>query len=338
MTESISHNIISTVPPRVAVIGCGYWGANLVRNMHRTGNLAMVIDTTVEGRARAAAITACTPVLDDISAALECPEIDAVMIATPAVTHAELATRSLLAGKHTFCEKPVAIHYDEGENVVRLARRSGLIFMIGHLLEYHPAIAAIESLIAGGAIGRIHYIYSNRLNLGKIRREENILWSFAPHDIALILRFVGLMPREVIAAGGSYLRPGIADVTVTQLLFESGLRSHIFVSWLHPFKEQRLVIVGEKNIISFDDVAKKLILHHQHVDVDCDLNTIPVRGDGEEIAFDATEPLALECRAFVDAVASGCQPVTDGASALRVLAVLDAAHRSLAADGAVVRL
>ncbi|RME97640.1 MAG: gfo/Idh/MocA family oxidoreductase, partial [Chloroflexi bacterium] len=189
-----------------------------------------------------------------------------------------------------------------------------------------------------GDIGKVFYVYSNRLNLGKIRREENILWSFAPHDIAVILRLLGELPYEVIATGGSYLQPNIADTTITQLLFNNGVRAHIFVSWLHPFKEQRFVVVGEKNIISFDDVNKKLILHHQHVDFDVSQMPVPVRGEGEELDFGEAEPLRQECQAFVEAIQTRRPPLTDGASALRVLRVLQAAQRSLTTNGRVVTL
>jgi predicted dehydrogenase len=192
-------------------------------------------------------------------------------------------------------------------------------------------------LVRTGALGRVRYIYSNRLSLGKVRREENILWSFAPHDIAIILRLMGAMPFQVVACGGSYIQPNIADVTVTNLLFDNGVRAHIYVSWLHPFKEQRLVVVGSRKMASFDDVSKRLILYNQRVDVEAG-EPIPVKGNGDEIVFSCDEPLRLECQAFLSAIESRQPPLTDGESGLRVLKVLQAAQRSLVMNGEPVAL
>jgi predicted dehydrogenase len=186
-------------------------------------------------------------------------------------------------------------------------------------------------------LGKVHYICSNRLTLGKVRREENILWSFAPHDIAVILRLMGAMPFQVTACGGSYVQPNIADVTVTNLLFDNGVRAHIYVSWLHPFKEQRLVVIGSRKMASFDDVAKRLVVYDQHVDVR-DGEPVPVKGDGLEVSYPSDEPLRLECQAFLEAMATRQPPLTDGASGLRVLKVLQAAQRSLVTNGEPVSL
>jgi predicted dehydrogenase len=209
--------------------------------------------------------------------------------------------------------------------------------MVGHVLEYHPAIVRLLELVRAGELGKIRYIYSNRLSLGKVRREENILWSFAPHDIAVILRLMGSLPFQVVACGGSYLQPNIADVTVTHLLFDNGVQAHVYVSWLHPFKEQRLVVIGSRKMASFDDVAKKLILYDQHVYVH-NGEPIPVMGDGQEVSFSPDEPLRSECEAFLSAIGSGEPPLTDGASGLRVLKVLQAAQRSLVINGDPVSL
>src|SRR5690606_17150951 len=172
---------------------------------------------------------------------------------TPAETHHALALRALRAGIDVFVEKPLALTYDHGAELVEAARNLDRILMVGHVLEYHPAIVELRRLVQNGELGKVRYIYSNRLSLGKIRREENALWSFAPHDVAIMLRLVGQLPFQVTATGGSYVTPNIADVTVTDLLFDNGVRGHIFVSWLHPFKEQRLVVVGDKKMASFDD-------------------------------------------------------------------------------------
>jgi predicted dehydrogenase len=209
--------------------------------------------------------------------------------------------------------------------------------MVGHVLEYHPAIVAMRRMVQNQELGRIQYIYSNRLSLGKIRREENILWSFAPHDIAVILRLTGGMPSQVVACGGSFVQPRIADVTVTHLLFDDGVRAHIHVSWLHPFREQRLVVVGDRRMATFDDVGKKLVLHDKRVDVREGCPT-PHQGAGVELAFDSTEPLELECRAFLTAIEDRHLPLTDGMSGLRVLQVLQAAQRSMVLNGEPVHL
>ena len=321
----------------LAVIGAGYWGKNLVRNFTALNVLHTVCDLTAAGRATAAAIAPQAQIVDDLESVLADPAINAVVIATPAETHFKVVQAALNADKDVFVEKPLALTFAEGAQLVQLARQRGRILMVGHVLEYHPAILRLRQLLADGELGKIHYIYSNRLNLGKIRSEENILWSFAPHDIAVILRLMGGMPFQVIACGGSYIQPNIADVTITNLLFDNGVRAHIYVSWLHPFKEQRLVVVGSKKMASFDDVAKELVLYDQRVDLK-EGGPIPVKGEGELVPFAADEPLRLECQAFLDAVITRQPPITDGESGLRALKVLQAAQRSLVMNGEPVTL
>jgi predicted dehydrogenase len=320
----------------VAVVGCGYWGKNLVRNFQQLGALHMVCDATSTGRAAAAAVASTVPITDDFEKVLA-SDVAAVVVATPAETHYDVARAALHAGKDVFVEKPLALTFEQGAELVKIAQAGGRILMVGHVLEYHPGIVRLLELVRSGQLGKVHYIYSNRLSLGKIRREENILWSFAPHDIAVILRLVGDLPFEVIACGGNYVQPNIADITVTNLLFDNGVRAHIFVSWLHPFKEQRLVVVGSRKMASFDDVAKRLVLYDQRVEWQ-DGQPLPVRHDGELVPYDDTEPLRLECQAFLDAVGSRKPPLTDGLSGLRVLSVLQAAQRSLVTNGGPVRL
>ncbi|MBS0189839.1 MAG: Gfo/Idh/MocA family oxidoreductase [Planctomycetes bacterium] len=317
---------------RIAVIGCGGWGKNIARTMAKTGCLAAVVDPSEAGRKAAAEVAPGVPVHATPDAVLQDGTITGVMIATPAETHYALACRSIEAGKHTFVEKPLTIDLQEARDLVERARAAGRVLMVGHLLEYHPAILKLRELIEGGELGKVRYIISNRLNLGKIRTEENALWSFAPHDIAVILRLVGALPIQVVATGGTYVSPNIADVTITQLLFDSGVRSHVFVSWLHPFKEQKLVVVGSRKMATFDDIAKELVLHDQRVDWK-EGQPVPVKGEGVKVAFDTTEPLMAECRAFIDAVATGRAPITDGQSGVRVLEVLHAAQQSLMTNG-----
>lgn len=317
--------------PSIAVIGCGYWGKNLVRNFDRLGALALCCDATPQGRATAAELAPKSLVVSDFKEALHA-DVSGVVISTPAETHYELTRAALLAGKDVFVEKPLALTYEQGAQLVRLADESGRMLMVGHVLEYHPAIVRLLELVRTGELGKVHYISSNRLNLGKVRREENILWSFAPHDIAIILRLMGDMPFQVTAHGGSYVQPNIADVTITHLLFNDGVRAHIYVSWLHPFKEQRLVVIGSKKMASFDDVTKQLVLYDQRVEVKEGQPT-PIKGVGERVAFAEDEPLLLECQAFLKAIETRRPPVTDGASGLRVLQVLQAAQRSLVMNG-----
>jgi predicted dehydrogenase len=325
-----------SVNPTVAVIGCGYWGKNLVRNFQELGALGLVCDATPAGRAAANGLAPRVGVVDHFDGALAA-DVAAVAIATPAETHFELALRALTAGKDVFVEKPMALTYEHAERLVQLAQARGRILMVGHVLEYHPAVVALVGLVRSGELGKIHYVYSTRLSLGKVRREENILWSFAPHDVAVILRLLDSMPFQVAACGGSYLQPNVADVTVTHLLFDNGVRAHIHVSWLHPFKEQRLVVLGSRKMASFDDVAKRLVLHDQRIEIQ-DGQPVPVKGKGDDVPFAADEPLRQECRAFLRAVAERRQPLTDGPSGLRVLKVLQAAQRSLITNGEPVSL
>jgi len=324
------------VKPYVAVVGCGYWGKNLVRNFNQLGALRMVCDGAEGARQLAAEMALHAEVVPHVDAVWSAP-VEGVVIATPAETHYALARQALAAGKDVLVEKPLALTYEQGVELVHLAERQSRILMVGHVLEYHPGIGRLLELVRSGELGKVRYIYSNRLSLGKVRREENILWSFAPHDIAIILRLMGELPFQVTACGGSYVQPNIADVTVTNLLFDNGVRAHIYVSWLHPFKEQRLVVIGARKMASFDDVAKKLVLYDQHVDVH-DGEPVPVKGDGQEIPYPSDEPLRLECQAFLEAMTTRRPPLTDGASGLRVLKVLQAAQRSLVTNGEPVSL
>lgn len=321
----------------IAVIGAGYWGKNLVRNFFELESLGAVCDPTELGKAHAQKFAPGVPVYDDMDAVLSSQEIDGVVIATPAITHAELSEKALRAGKDVFCEKPLALDYRDARRLHFLAKKQERIYMVGHILEYHPAILKLRDMVAEGELGKLQYIYSNRLNLGKIRREENILWSFAPHDIAVILRLVGDMPFQVIASGGNYIQPNIADVTMTQLAFDNGLAAHIFVSWLNPFKEQKLVVVGSRKMAVFDDIHKALMLYDQRVDLH-EGEPIPIRGEGVSIEFANNEPLKEECRAFLMAIKSRDAPISDSQSGLQVLRVLQAAQRSLMTHGQTILL
>jgi predicted dehydrogenase len=325
--------------PRVAVLGAGYWGVNHIRNYSEMGVLEAVCDTS---RASLDDISARYPGIrteTDLSRVLADDSIDGVVIATPAVTHYSIARRVIDAGKHVLVEKPLALNVDEGQRLVDSADARGVILMVGHLLEYHPAVLRLAELIKSGELGELRYIYSSRLNLGKVRREENILWSFAPHDIAIILRLTEEMPVLVSATGGAYLQPEIADVTVTSLEFGSGIRAHIFVSWLHPYKEQRMVVIGSKRMAVFDDVRTdhKLVVYDQGVDF-VDGRPIARKNGGVPETIAPFEPLRRQSEVFLNSIATSQKPITDGQSGLRVLRVLDAAERSLALAGSPTSL
>ncbi len=313
----------------VAVVGVGYWGKNLVRNFHALGSLAALCDDrqSVEDTYRPQ--YANVKFYREYSAVLADPSIDAVALATPAISHYEMAKAALLAGKDVLVEKPLAIDVKHGEELVQLADAKHRILMVGHILRYHPAILALRKLIHDGALGKINYLYSNRLNIGKIRTEENILWSFAPHDISVMLSLLNEMPIRVTCQGSAYLSRDVADVTLSHFEFTSGVQAHIFVSWLHPIKEQRLVIVGSEKMAVFDDTAEhKLVLYPHKVEWK---NWIPtaVKADGEIVGLEDREPLRAECQHFLDCVEFRTAPVSDGAEGLRVLRVLDACQRSM---------
>jgi UDP-2-acetamido-3-amino-2,3-dideoxy-glucuronate N-acetyltransferase len=323
----------------IAIVGCGYWGKNLVRNFAQLGVLRSICDANpVALQAQAALYPSVRPIAN-FQEILNDDNIQGVVVATPAALHYEQVKQALLHDKHVFVEKPLALRYREGQELVDLADARGLVLMAGHILEYHPAVEMLKQVIARGDLGEIWYIYSNRLNLGKVRTEENILWSFAPHDISVISTLVGAEPIATSSMGSNYLQPGIADVTVTNLVFENGVRAHIFVSWLHPYKEQRLVVVGDRKMAVFDDTARdgKLKIYDKGIEWQ---GGAPVARQTAEttLFFDTTEPLRLECQHFVDCIASGARPLTDGANALRVLKVLEASQLSLERGGAPVQL
>jgi predicted dehydrogenase len=318
--------------PAIAVLGCGTWGRNLVRNFRELGALAAVADPSAPARELAGRIAPGVRIFESIEAVIADRDIKGVVVATPAETHTAVCSEALAAGKDVMCEKPLALRYEDARRVAHQAEAAGRILMVGHILEYHPAVLKLRALVAEGELGKIRYVYSNRLNLGKVRREENILWSFAPHDIAVILRLVGGMPFQVSAAGGAYIQPNIADVTVTQLLFDNGVAAHIFVSWLNPFKEQKLVVVGSRRMATLDDVKHELVVHDQRVDLK-EGEPVPVKGDGMVVPFASDEPLRMECAAFLEAIRTRQPPLTNAASALAVLEVLQAAQQSLMTRG-----
>jgi UDP-2-acetamido-3-amino-2,3-dideoxy-glucuronate N-acetyltransferase len=327
-----------SVRANIAVVGCGYWGMNIVRNFHELGALRWVCDV------REAAVkevkdkytVRASQSLDEI---LVDPEVEGVAVATPAASHCELAMRCLLAGKHVFVEKPLALHLEDGRRIVAAARSRNRLLMVGHILQYHPAILKLKQLIGEGELGRIKYIYSSRLNLGKLRTEENILWSFAPHDISAILFLLDEMPVRITSQGGTYLDSRIVDTTLTTCEFRSGVNAHVFVSWLHPFKEQRLAIVGGKKMAVFDDTEheRKLVLYSHRIDW---VGRVPVahKDGGQVVSLPPDEPLRRECEHFLECMRLGHTPRTDGENGLQVLQVLEACGRSLSQRGQAVEV
>ena len=323
---------------QVALVGFGPWGRNIARNLDALGALAVICDPDPASQATA---QKQYPHVRVVATRDEVPADLAVAIAAPAAQHAELAQYFLQRDQHVFVEKPLALNVDECPPLIALARKKHRVLMVGHLLQYHPAVNKLDQLIRQGALGRLLYFYSNRLNLGRIRREENSLWSFAPHDISVMLRLAGGMPSEVHATGGYFLHPKIADSTVTHLSWESGLRAHIYVSWLHPFKEQRLVVVGQDAMALFDDtlpLEQKLVLYRHGVDWK-DGVPVPRKAEPEPVSLPNDEPLRCEMQAFLDACAGTGAPLyTDGQEGMRVLRVLDAAEQSLTHGGVPVAL
>ncbi len=279
----------------LAVIGCGYWGKNLVRVFSQLGAVRCVCDTE-KSRFDALDFPGPRPAFaDDLKQVLDNPLLPAVAVATPAATHYDVVRRCLEAGKNVFVEKPLALNARQGEELVALARDRTAVLMVGHILLYHPAVVRLRQLIQEGALGQILYCYSNRLNMGLIRTEENILWSFAPHDISVILHLLGEEPIAAEADGQSYLTPGVVDVTLSRLKFRSGVTGHIFVSWLHPSKEQRLVVVGTEKMAVFDDTAeKKLLLYSHRVDW-ADRAPKAVKAEPIAVELEKAEPLKEEC-------------------------------------------
>jgi UDP-2-acetamido-3-amino-2,3-dideoxy-glucuronate N-acetyltransferase len=327
--------------PSLALIGAGYWGKNLARNFHALGVLHTLCDhheATLDSYGEEYAAVHKTPDLDMVFAD---PTITKVAIATPAVQHYELAKAALLAGKDVFVEKPLCLDATEGEELLALATRDSRVLMVGHLLQYHPCIEKLQAMLAQGEIGKLYYVTSNRLNLGKIRREENSLWSFAPHDLSVILSLTGhQMPEQVRCFGGSYLSRDVADTTLTTLKFAGGVRAHIYVSWLNPFKEQKLTVVGSHGIVVFDDTLpwkEKLLFHRQYLTWTNGQTPTPSKAPGETVVAEESEPLRNECLHFLECCHDRHRPRTDGHEGLRVLRVLRMAQGSLDTDGEVIR-
>jgi predicted dehydrogenase len=323
----------------VGLAGCGYWGRNLARNLHQMGHLAAVADPSAKVLKEVKAAYKGVRTATQFDALLDDGRIKALAIAAPAAQHYELAKKAIKAGKDVFVEKPLALRVPEAQELLELARKGKRILMVGHILEYHPAILKLKELVDSGELGDLHYVYSNRLNLGKVRQEENILWSFAPHDISVILLLMGMLPEWASTSGQHYLQHEIADVTMTCLAFPGRPRAHIFVSWLHPFKEQKLVVIGSRKMAVFDDVIKDGKLKIFDKGIEWKDGRPVIRQTAEStLFFPEMEPLREELSHFVECVRTRKAPRTDGANGLRVLRVLDACQRSIDSGGQPVRI
>jgi UDP-2-acetamido-3-amino-2,3-dideoxy-glucuronate N-acetyltransferase len=320
---------------KVAVVGNGYWGKNLVRNFYELGALGKVCDSTpsllADAKTKYPSIECCSQFSD----LLQDDSIRGIVIAAPATSHFIMAKSAILAGKDVFVEKPLALTVIEGTELVELAEKTARVLMVGHILQYHPAIRKLKELVRSGTLGRVEYVYSNRLNIGKIRAEENILWSFAPHDVSVLLSLLGEEPQSVSCEGGAYLTQNVADVTLSQFQFANGVRAHVFVSWLHPFKEQRLVVVGSEQMAVFDDTATDKLLLYPHRVQWKDRIPTAVKAEAVRVPVDAQEPLRNECQEFLDCIESRRRSLTDGPEGLRVLKVLEACQFSMATNKAV---
>lgn len=319
--------------PFVGLVGAGYWGKNILRNLHGLGVLRTICDKDQTLLRRYGQQYRGIKVTTSFEEMLADQRIRAVAIATPARTHYEMTKVALESDRDVFVEKPLALTVGEGAEVAELADKRNRILMVGHVLQYHPAVIRLKDVIKRGELGKIQYIYSNRLNIGRLRTEENILWSFAPHDISVILSLLEEEPVTVAAFGGDYVSSGVYDVTLTALEFRNQVKAHIFVSWLHPFKEQKLIVVGSKAMAVFDDVSEDKLFIYPHT-IEWREGKIPVaqRADYRPVQLEQREPLQEELRHFVECVRERRRPKTDAGEGLRVLRVLEEAERSLVAD------
>ena len=312
----------------IAVVGCGHWGKNLVRNFSELGALFSICDPSIEVADQYtsqynAKKSSFTEIIND-------PNIKGVVLAVPARLHASMAIEAMSKNKHVFVEKPLAMNEIEAEAMITTAKKNKVRLMVGHLLQYHPIFKTIREYVGSGKIGKINYIYSNRLSFGKIRAQEDVIWSFAPHDISMILSLTGQEPEYVSANATSILQRNIPDIATIHLEFRSGLKSHISVSWLNPYKENKLVVVGQSAMLVFDDTKpfhEKLALYPFKIVSSKKLINLQ-NSNVEYIKVLEEEPLKNECQHFIDVVKKDIQPLTDGVEGLRVLKVLSAASRS----------
>jgi predicted dehydrogenase len=317
------------------VVGLGYWGPNLARNLNALPGceLAWCCDDRPAARERLEPLFPRARFTADFRQLLDDPALDAVVVATPVPSHPALATRALEAGKHCLVEKPLALTAADAEGVLAAQRSSGRVLMVGHLLEYHPGVEQLKQIVDSGELGQVHYIYSNRLNLGKLRTDENALWSLGAHDISVLLHLSGEEPHELAAHGECYVQPGIEDVVFCFMRFPSGICAHMHLSWLDPHKERRFTVVGSQRMATFDDMdqERKLTVYDKGFDGTSGQVGEYVARSGSIYSppVPAVEPLRLECEHFIECIRSGNTPRSDGESGLRVVRVLEGLQSDL---------
>jgi predicted dehydrogenase len=335
-----------SAPVRIAVVGTGYWGINHVRAFSKVsgGNLVAVCDPDAKALERAALLAPAAERVTSFEALLARPDVDAVVLATPAKEHARQALAALAAGKHVFVEKPMALVPSDAAQIVAAAKAHGRTVMVGHLMLYHPGYTRLKELVHSGELGEVYYLYALRVNLGKLRHDESALWSFAPHDLSMILDLVGTMPSSVSARGECYLQPGIEDVVFVNLSFPGRQMAQIQLSWLDPRKERRLTVVGSKKMVEFDDVhpSEKLRIYDKGYEKPPAFSQygeyLTLRqGDIHIPRIDMSEPLDRECRHFIESIQKGMAPRTSAAAGLDVVSVIDAAQQSLVQGGTPIR-
>lgn len=313
----------------IAVVGCGYWGKNLIRNFYELGALHSVCDPNIEAaKLYASEYNVNQYTFEEI---INHPKIEGIVLAVPAPLHASMAIKSMNAGKHVFVEKPLAMNQDEAENMLITAKNNNVHLMVGHLLQYHPVFVAIRKIIKSGNLGKLKYIYSNRLSFGKVRAEEDVIWSFAPHDLSMILSLSDSKPISVRTEATSILQENISDIAKIFIDFESGLRSHVFVSWLNPIKEQKLIVIGDDAMVIFDDTKswdEKLCIYNHKIKFRGKVTDL-LKADPKYIKVEESEPLQNECLHFLKSLSEGNTPLTDGKEGLEVLQILNSASLSL---------
>ena len=316
---------------KVVVIGTGRWGLNHVRTAREIlgKKFNLVCDAFETNKGKIREISPDISIEKDPAKIAADKSIDAVIIATPAETHFEIAKLMLNSGKHVFVEKPITLNVKDAEELHKLATERNLKLMVGHILLFHPAVNKMKKIIENGEIGKLEYLYSNRLNLGRVRQQENILWSFAPHDISVLQYLIGKEPVEIYAHGGKYLQENIEDTTITYLKYPDNIGAHIFVNWLHPFKEQRMVIIGSKGMLVFEDSlpAEKLKLYHK--DYKFENGLLKGKSEYEVLDFNPLPPLKAEQEHFFNSILNNTQPLADGKHAIEVMRILEKATEKL---------
>ncbi len=321
----------------VVVVGGGRWGKNLARNFYEIGALNTICDTNEALLDHYQSLYPEISATSNYQAVLENPLLSRIVIAAPAILHYDLAKKALLAGKDIYVEKPLCLDCAQAEELIDLAREKGLILMVGHLLQYHPHVIKLHEFVERGELGKLQYIVSNRLNFGPVRTEENALWNFAPHDISVILSLCGhALPNSVRCIGADFVSSGVADKSLTALTFDSGIRAHIYVSWLNPFKEQKLVVTGSVGMAVFDDTKpwkEKLVLYRNRLEWQNGTDPQIEQTSAEAVVVPQAEPLKEECRHFIKCCGERTEPRTDGKEALRVLKVLQASQESMDIEG-----